>query len=176
MHRKIIGLSFLFCLIVPLVVTFACLQYQKVMVRKEVKHTIIHGIDKADLVLLRFTEKESQTQLRWERTKEFEFKGQMFDIVERETKGDTTYYWCWCDREETRLNKMLDELVAKILGSNPQTRESQEKLVEYYMNLYYGSDFVFATIPVPIKHDFYMYNKSYSSIYLSPPFPPPRFS
>lgn len=176
MNAKVAGTLLLFCLIAPLVATFACLHYQKAMVRKEVKHTIIAGIDKNELVLLRFTEEESKTRLRWEHSKEFEFLGQMYDVVEKEIKGDTTYYWCWLDNKETKLNKQLDGLVAKILGNNPYKKEKQEKLVEFIKNLFYIGHPEISVFSIQTKQNFLTYDESYSSVFLTPPFPPPRMS
>lgn len=166
----------LFCLIAPLLATVTYLHYQKSSVRKKVKHQIIAGIDKDELVLLKFTEDESQTKLRWEHAKEFEFDGQMYDVVETKIKGDTIYYWCWWDHEETRLNKQLNETVAKIFGDNPQRKDSHKKLAEFYKKLFCNSYSFPLTLLRESESGYLVYTDNYSVISQLPIVPPPRCS
>lgn len=87
--------------------------------KKEVKHKIIAGVDKEDLVLLAFTKEEAEQQLNWEHSKEFEFKGNMYDIVEQSATSDSVYYWCWWDKEETVLMQKLYALMGQKLDKDP---------------------------------------------------------
>ncbi len=176
MRHKVAGILLLLCLIVPIVAAFMYLHYQKALVRREVKHQMIAGIDKDELVLLKFTEKESQTKLRWEHSKEFEYQGQMYDILEKEIKGETTYYWCWWDHKETKLNRRLDGLVDKVLESNPQNRDKQEELAEFYKKLYFNKYPELLVLSKQIETGYYTFSESCLSIYYSPLVPPPRFS
>lgn len=112
------------------------MQYQKKEVKSEVKWKMIAGIDREELILLKFTEKEKDSLLNWKHSKEFEYQDNMFDVVETETVGDTTYYWVWWDHKETELNKQLDELIVQVLGNNPQKQEKQDQLIEFYKKLY----------------------------------------
>lgn len=101
---------------------------------------MIAGMDKKQLVLLKFTKAEKETQLRWKHSKEFEFKGQMYDVVESEISGDTLSYRCWWDNEETGLNKKLTNLVSDILGNNQQNKENNKRLVQFFKSLYHTSN------------------------------------
>lgn len=104
---------------------------------------MIAGMDKSELILLKFTQTEINTKLNWKHSKEFEYNGQMFDIVEQETFGDTTSYLCWLDRAETKLNKQLRELVAIALGNNPQKQNQQKQLNHFIKSLYCNQPPVF---------------------------------
>ena len=97
---------------------------------------MIAGMNKSELILLRFTKTEINTKLNWKHAKEFEYNGRMFDIVEQETNGDTTSYLCWLDKEETKLNKQLQELVTLALGNNPQNQNQQKQLTHFIKSLY----------------------------------------
>ncbi len=176
MNSKLSGILLLFCLLAPIVATLTFLHYQKMQIKKDVKHHLIAGINKSELVLLKFTEEESQTQLRWEHSKEFEYNGQMYDIVEKEIRSDTIYYWCWWDHEETKLNKKLDNLVAYALGHDAQRKESRNKIENFYKSLYFN--------PLPNRDLFIIqsdltatpYEFSYKAISYPPPVPPPEIS
>nr|WKN38413.1 hypothetical protein K4G66_06825 [Tunicatimonas sp. TK19036] len=176
MKSKISGIFLLICLGLPLLVTHTWLQHQKVTIRRQVKRRIIAGLHRDELVLLTFTKKEAQTLLRWEHAHEFEYRGQMYDIVESDVESDTLKYWCWSDDEETQLNQQLSKLLAIALGHSPQNKEKQKQLIQFYKSLYFlkASDWRIPSIPT--EQTFCLYYLTYSSISLNPPKPPPRLA
>jgi len=173
---KVLGILLIFCFVAPLATTYIILKYQKKQVKREVKWKMIIGIDKEELVLLKFTEEEKQTQLNWNDSKEFEYKGEMYDIVETKIVGDTIYYWCWLDNEETELNKKIDDIVFYVLGHDKQRKESQKRIENLYKSLYFN--------PLPNWNYFVIqsdrttipYKYSYKSISYPPLVPPPEIS
>lgn len=137
MKRKFLSILFILFLIAPVVVTFTYLHYQKKKVKKEVKWKLIEGVDKSDLVLLKFSIEETQTKLCWKHSKEFEYQNQMYDIVDNKLINDSMYYWCWWDYEETELNKKLKNLLSYALGHDNKTNESKKQLERFYKSLYH---------------------------------------
>lgn len=136
MRNNIFGILLFISLVTPIATTFIFFQFQKKQIKREVKWRIIAGINKDELVLLKFTEKEKKTQLNWKHAKEFEYNGEMYDIVETEVNDDTTSYWCWWDYEETKLNKHLKELVSFACGNNAKNQENQRRLFKFFKSLY----------------------------------------
>ena len=175
MKPKVAAILLMLSLIAPLLAAFSYLHYQKKSVRKVVKHQLMTSVNKDELVLLKFTEEESKAKLRWKHSREFEYNKQMYDIVSKEAKGDTTWYWCWLDHAETRLNDQLDDLVASMLSQNPQNRERQKKLIEYLKKLYYVAYSAPLSQPTGTIITSYRTVDSCSVFYHAPPFPPPRF-
>jgi hypothetical protein len=114
--------------------TYGWLQMQKRAMRKEVKHKLMAQVDKSQLVLLKFTSEEATKQLEWEHSKEFEYQNEMYDVVSTETHGDTTYYWCWWDYEETDLNRQLVNLTTLALNKDPQHQKRQ--LAQFLQHLF----------------------------------------
>ncbi|MBI4810716.1 MAG: hypothetical protein HY800_04610 [Ignavibacteriales bacterium] len=158
---------------VPFGGSYILLQYQKLRIKKEIKHRIISGIDKNELVFFKFSKTESEKELLWEHSKEFEYKGEMYDVVESEEKGDTICYWCWWDHEETSLNKRLNILLARAMEQNPQQQEKARRVAIFLQSLFspntidWNAFFLFCfTIQNPT-------NFFYSSVNISPPIPPP---
>ncbi|MBN1951648.1 MAG: hypothetical protein JW801_10620 [Bacteroidales bacterium] len=174
MNRKVAGILLLFCLIAPFATTYAYLKYQKHLVRKEVKRQLFAGMDRDRLVLIKLTAKESRRLLDWEHSREFEFHGEMYDLVEKSVQADTIYYWCWPDHEETQLDKQLDRMVDRVLGTHPQKKESQDKLLSFYQSLFFKDfdtllpDCLQEIINIPL------YTEKYLSIRHAPVPPPPR--
>lgn len=174
MNKKLSSAVLLISLVLPIILAYTFFHYQKKQVRKEVKQQIITGIDKEELVLLKFTEEESQTKLKWEHSKEFEYNQEMYDIVEKEIKGDTIYYWCWWDNEETKLNKKLDNLLAYALGKDPKQNENQERLANFYKSLYCEQSSVWHLYSIQTTQTIATYEFNYLSISHTPPVPPPE--
>ncbi|TFV94361.1 hypothetical protein E4S40_10050 [Algoriphagus kandeliae] len=56
-----------------------------------------------------FTQEESQTLLDWEHEREFEYQGEMYDVLEIKEKGDQIEYLVWHDQEESELKKRESE-------------------------------------------------------------------
>ncbi len=174
MKAKLIGISLLFSLFAPVAATFVYLQYQKKQIKREVKWNMITGIDRDELVLLTFSKEETETELRWKHSREFEYKGEMYDIVEKRVDGDQISYWCWWDHEETTLNRQLDGLLAQVMGKNPERKQQESHLTEFFKNLYFEWESVeLDEFKSPDKTTFFYANR-FQSIGLSPPIPPPR--
>lgn len=177
MKSGLFGIFLFFCLVAPVATTFISLRFERKMVRKEVKRKIIAGLDNKDLVLIKLTRSEKKSQLRWKHAKEFEYKGQMYDIVEKEFKDGITFYWCWWDFEETSLNKKLTRLAAHAFDNSVNKQQHEKKLSNFYHSLYFEDcsteiiwiNFLFREQLPTDQPEFYQ-NRSNS-----PPSPPPQF-
>jgi hypothetical protein len=140
-----------------------------------VKWEIIEGIDRSELVLIQLSRADAKKKIDWEHSKEFEFEGEMYDVVEFEETADSVKYWCWWDHEETLLNKNLTEVVDSLLGNHPDKNEKEEKLITFYQSLFSEKLFhwealQFISLSNPIEN--YHFNlKIYSN---NIPTPPPQ--
>lgn len=165
----------LFSFVAPVATTYIILRYQKKLVKREVKRKIIAGIDKSELVLLKFTDEEKQSQLKWKHSKEFQYKGEMYDIVEKEIRGDTTYYWCWWDHEETKLNKQLMGLVSRALGNNPKNQENQKRFYKFFSSLFYAESTKNGYIAYKeVNNETCFKQRFHQILFYSPSVPPPE--
>jgi hypothetical protein len=177
MRRRLKGITLLFILASPVMVTHFWFQRQKSVVKHEIKCRMIEGMDKDELVLIKLSREASGTLIRWEHPGEFEYNHQMYDVVESGIQGDTVYYWCWWDHAETRLNRQLAELVLKAFRSDPQRKEKQERLNTYFQSLYCSHLFRWnSSAPAIAIGRFIPAADLPSSLYFPPPKPPPRLS
>jgi hypothetical protein len=124
----------------PAIGVIGWLQHEKMQVRWEVRQKIHAGMDKEDLVLLKFAIEDIGTKLLWEHASEFEYNGQMYDIVETITKPDSIFYRCWADHAETTINQSIASLINKGCKPDPQQREQQKRLLDYLRSLYCEKD------------------------------------
>lgn len=160
----------------PFLGTFTWLSYEKSQVKRALKKQLIAGVDKNDLVLLKFTPEESQ-KLRWEHDKEFEYNDQMYDVVAKEVIDGVIHYWCWWDHEETHLNKRLQNLVANALGGDMQRKEKRDHTIRFYNSLFCAQHTTpsFQSNAMDMENNWFYTISAYSHS-LSPPIPPPKIS
>ncbi len=166
----------LFCFLVdPIARNLTWLHYRKAVVKKEVQRQIDDGMDKSKLVVLQFSKEETKTELRWEHASEFEYNHKMYDIVEIKTVGDTVYYRCWYDHEETILNRQLEKLADQVLGNDPAFRIGVALLGSFTESMYCLFSFDH-DVPVPelLKTQYGLFLYLFSQITLQPPTPPPQ--
>ena len=139
--KKLISIFLLVCLIAPITGTYIWLRHEVKLIKKEVKQQMIAGLDDRELIILKFKISNTKSNLKWKHSKEFEYEGEMYDVVKSIVKGDTILYTCWWDNKETKLNKQLAHLIGDIIGNNPQNKENQKRLVSFYQinksNSYY---------------------------------------
>ena len=137
MKKLSIQITLIIVLLAPVLVTYSVLEYHKHQVKRSVKRQIIQGIDRVQLVALKFHNDDITTQLSWKHSKEFEFKGEMYDIVEAEFRGDSIVYYCWWDHEETQLNQKLEKLAAQVWDSDPLQKNQNQHLSNFLKTLFH---------------------------------------
>lgn len=179
MKERIIAISFLFILFAPVATIYTFLQFEKSAIRREIKWKMIASMNDKELVLLKFTKEETETKLRWEHSKEFEYDGQMYDIVSQEIEGDSIFYRCWWDYEETELNKKLKKMVAIAFDQDEENRKTQEIFYSYLWSFFCTDLFDWRPIPsqnTKVVYQDIIHSGIFNAIRLSPPTPPPRES
>lgn len=136
MRTKLTSFFLLLCLMAPLAVTTLWYQQSRRIVRKQVKQMMIRGINPGKLILLRFSHEDTSRQLRWEHAQEFEYNGNMYDIVKTTQTADSVNYLCWPDHRETALNKELNRLVDIAMGDDTENKQNNKRLIDFLQQLY----------------------------------------
>lgn len=153
------------------------LHHQRNEIRHEVRTIIKNQVDRSDLTLLTFSPSELTYAVQWKHGKEFKFKGKMYDIIEREYKDGLVYYYCWKDEKENELNKKMDQLLAFMLGDNPQQKNQERHFERLAISLFcYKGEITISAVdvenPKAVSHLYGHYLNRTSS----PPTPPPELS
>ena len=125
-----------------------------------------------------FSLEDARTKLFWEHSREFEYKGEMYDVIRTDTKGDSVSYWCYWDRKETKLKKQLNVLVMKLMGPGPQSRNQGTQINDFFRSLFFQSSIYEDDIAfhAPQNRCYTAYQFSLSLHDSIPPSPPPDIS
>ena len=173
--KNFFSIVLIITIISPLWLFYSIIQYEKYLNRKEIKKFLISSIDRNELVLLKFSYKETKTNLKWEHSKEFEYNGEMYDVVDKEITCDSVFYWCWRDNEETKLNKQLESIVKHASGNSPKKTERSQNLLSFLNSLFPDShnyDYNFDRDKKLFLISLYLFN--YTSQFIIPDTPPPK--
>ncbi|HLP64040.1 hypothetical protein [Flavobacterium sp.] len=174
MKKQVVSFFLLFVLIVPIGATYLWLHQRKRAVKKEIKWKMIAGLDKKELVYFAFSQKDIESKLRWEHSKEFEYKHQMYDVVEKKITNDSVHLWCWWDFEETKLNKQLQSLLTVAFQNDTKTTQKREQTFGFYKLLYFQPEFswepfVYSSVRILSNYKKIIYQSIPSLISLPPP-------
>lgn len=153
--------------------SYVILQIQKHQIRQEIKREIRAGISENELVKITVTS-ENKKELIWKDSKEFSFKGKMYDVVRsEELDKNTKIYHCIPDHQETQLIARYTKEIQK-KRKNKKDNVNPVKVVKFIEkndSLPNKTELAF----IQIKHstDFTYYN-NYATLKLETSSPPPK--
>ena len=174
LRSKIFSISLLVILSFPLTGCFCWLQVRKALVKQEVKGMMREGVEEGVLVLLKFTPEQSATLLMWEQPREFEYRGMMYDVFDSKIIGDTVYYRCRPDHEESALNNLLASLSDSTCPVDMQLAKSLMRLMTFMQMPFLAGSLLYPVAPIPGSIPYLPgMADPYQSVKLSPPDPPP---
>ncbi|TYP92015.1 hypothetical protein LX73_2258 [Fodinibius salinus] len=70
-------------------------------------------------------------EFKWHESHEFEYQGQMYDIIRKEIHGDTIWYYCHWDKAETKLLNNLAEYISNYLQESKAKQQKYVSLKQY---------------------------------------------
>jgi len=119
----------------PFALTKLVLYWQKKEVRKEVKKRINDGLKDDQLVKLTFFKPDINKLLKWTKKDEFDFNGQMYDIVRSWESNDSVTYMCWKDDDESIIKQRLNQLSELEWNKNTTNKRQSERKTDFYKTL-----------------------------------------
>lgn len=173
--RKLISTLLIVVYIFPFWGIYSILQYQKHQIRAEVKKAIKMGLLEEELMTLTFKASETDSLLHWRHSKEFEYDGELYDIVDFTQHGDSIAYLVYWDYAETKIKRKLDRLTTDIANKIIHSRDAADISFLDITNLYFF-DGAFKAFLIPESGSglsSYL-NRIYTDNINTPVTPPPR--
>lgn len=173
--RKTVAILLLLIILFQATGVFVLFKLKQAAIRQEVKARIKSGLADSETVELRFSvdsKKSNETHIKWVKSYEFIFEGQLYDVVKQKVEGSEIIYYCLQDFKESKLLKNLDKIVGNVLGTDKAQSKTKTILMFHWFfqkNSICGFD---------LPTDFSVIDTNYifsSKFWDSPPdFPPPK--
>lgn len=135
-RRPFLSILLALILLSPVATTWLGTAWQRHMIREGVEARLRQGADAAELTVLAFTKSGAKQLLRWEHEREFEYQGEMYDVVRTQSMGDSLFYTCIHDHAESALNRQIDQWLAQWLRHSPAQQEQAERLMCFFRSLF----------------------------------------
>ena len=141
-------------------------------------YKIKKAIPQDEQLLWKFSTEDARLKLDWEHSHEFEYKGEMYDVIRYEVKGDSIWYWCYWDRKETKLRKELNVILVNLMGPGQQNKNEGRQLNDFFKSLYIPASSVKQNLAAghDLQHRMIPYTFSLHAFDRIPPVPPPELS
>lgn len=154
----------------------ACLffAWQKYQVKEAVKMELLAGMDASELTELKFSKADVETLLDWEEEREFEYQGQMYDVVGTSIEGDSIRYICYRDHAESRLKKELQRLLCQPLKDDPATAGNTQRLINFFQSLFFLESAAWVFPGGVHSRASFFYTSPFGAPVGPPPVPPPE--
>lgn len=133
------------------------------------------GQDSHRQVLWVFSQEEV-LNLHWEHEREFEYRGEMYDVIERESNGDSVFLLCFHDREETELKRKMVQFLVRQPDNSYPLQETEIRFFDFFSKLIIGASNQYQKYVPALWHSnaggkipfFYRWENE------APPSPPPK--
>lgn len=159
---------------------FILFKYEQILVKKEIKRRIKFGVPANERLLFAITkqmEENKKSDFKRVEKGEFEYKGEMYDILYEFRKNDTTYIIAIHDPKETNLFAQLNNYISKYndwdTHHNPLAKSKKhiKKFLKDYL-----PDKTFQLIPIQSQFVILAHYLSIiKKIFISIDTPPPCF-
>ena len=77
-------------------------------------------------------DKQSEEELDWKHSKEFEYNGKMYDVISVQKGRDSISYTCWLDKEETELNIKLKTILVHVYLIDKPIQKREATFLAFY--------------------------------------------
>ena len=142
-------------------------------IKSDVKEQL-KGEYEGEATIIRLPKNGDRPSLKWHESNEFEYRGQMYDVIKKEDRGDSIWYYCHWDKAETKLLNNLSEYVAGYLQQHPKEQKTSTLLSTYLDKVFVLSHLAVALTGTKASLTTYLGTIDANSIFLDVDPPPPR--
>ena len=144
-------------------------RYLQHKIHQEIKTEIRKGLEEEDLSLIIIPVNSGQEILWTKKDKEFRYKGNMYDVVRTEVRGQKIYYYCLNDVKEKQL-------MARYRSTNRRRAKMLMSLKRVMGSKYFSEKFSFKTDLYQTGILLTQYREQYHSLIPEVNSPPPKFN
>jgi len=148
-------------------------------IRKKFKWETLNQLQDAQLALVKVAkvlEQKPNPQFKRLDGREFQFLGEMYDIVRKKEYSDTTYYYCFHDSDESEIVRGINRWMHDNFGDSKKSNDKSKAVKDAFKQPYLPAVSWSPNLPITSK-SFYTYiSEQYYSVFLVCATPPPDFT
>jgi hypothetical protein len=111
------------------------MQKESVVHKEYVRNHVITDISEEEKCVLSFSILEANNVLHWEKPDEFEYKGEMYDVISMKQMNDSVIYVCYHDKKESGQKESYAQLLINSFGNDLQ--KEQQSRIKIFFNVLY---------------------------------------
>jgi hypothetical protein len=120
---------------------FGLFKAKQYKARKEINAIIKAGVPDSLQVNFYLDEIQSESKLFiWIHSKEFRYKGQMYDVISEKEENGRVLLTCIHDVKESGLFADLDKMIQKQMNSDSQHQSSRKQWIKLFQSLFYDEN------------------------------------
>lgn len=174
-NRRIWGALLFVLLVTPLVLTQILLQAHREKIRHELKTKVLRNCFSDQLIAIPSEKDNDSENFIWKHESEFCYNGEMYDVVNTESRDGQVVYYCWKDTKENHLNDLLQKLMDASSDDDKKSELQKISSLKYFDFLFFPESFW--NLPLLISEE-KRHNGQYQSIFcettLQKKSPPPK--
>lgn len=152
---------------------FKAKQYEA---RKEIKAMIKAGVPDSLRVNFYLDEIQSNPSVFiWIHSKEFRYKGQMYDVVSQKEENGRVVLSCIHDVKESGLFADLDKMIQRQMNGDAQHQNSRQQWIKLFQSLFYDESPQITNHQFAFQQHTFFFHVNCLSISSNPESPPPEF-
>lgn len=134
--KKLFAIGLLLLIAGPSVFIVSWLHVEKMWLRKQVKQQILSGVPEADQQVFVVPKAEIFRVLEWEKTDEFIYGGQKFDVISMKPLDKNMHIVAYRDTRETRLNNKLYVATDQLFANHRHHNKTKQTWLDFLKTLY----------------------------------------
>jgi hypothetical protein len=180
MRDKLIDITMaselIICLVLPVLCSIMVLQWQRDQIYQKIKSERIAWASPDEMICLKFSSSDTPQISGKKSSQTIEYLGDSYHIVQTETVGDTTFFWCLSELNTINLTEAYEDLLARELGRSSQRQKQKSLLFNYFQSLYFEIIAIelYESFAYLEGDEFHENTLAYAQPFSSPPAPPPK--
>lgn len=164
----------IFCLLLPGILHFTYKMVREKSIKRTVKALVLKGIPEEKLVHLTLSLEEADYRIDWKEYNEFEYQGEMFDVVRMVEKGDSIHYYCWHDKDETQLKSQWRKLIRDCIDVDPIRKQNKKRKADFENTLIclhhpFLGDYTLSLLQKTSHYFIYIHFTGFTQLHTPPP-------
>lgn len=124
---------------------FLISKIEQLVITGQIREQILPWLPVNQLVLIKAVT-GVRNDISWiEAGKEFVFQGTMYDVVKTKVEHDTTFYYCFNDKKESKLLANLDKMVRDQTDRSRSKSNSKKLVITFFYQS--SNPYIFALTP-----------------------------